>query len=269
MHASEYCALYLPAVAHLAPGQQLVGRGPTAVTMERIAADIWCMRGGFPHRTMNVYFIEEPGGGVTMWEGGIQSMSKHVVEVGRKLGGINRVVLSHAHVDHRGTVPSVDAPVWAHEDEVEYAEADDPHPYVDFSQLPIWTKAGPIRAAYPQLFKLWDGGPVKVDKVVHEGDSVAGFDIVHAPGHAPGLIALWRERDRLLLASDAYYSIDSTTGEFGPPRVPKDAWNLDSAQARRSLLKLAALDPATSWSGHADPVTGDVRRQLEEGADRT
>ena len=237
--------------------------------MERAADDVWCMRGGFPHRTMNVYFVEEPGGGATMFEGGIRAMTKHVLAVGAKLGGINRVVLSHAHVDHRGTVPAVDAPVWAHEDEVAYAEADDPHPYVNFSELPAWTKAGPTRAAYPLLFKLWDGGPGKVDRALREGDSVAGFEVLHAPGHAPGLIALWRERDRLLLASDSYYSLDTTTGEFGPPRLPLGAWNLDTEQARASLLKLARLEPATAWSGHADPLTGDVRTQLEQAATRT
>jgi glyoxylase-like metal-dependent hydrolase (beta-lactamase superfamily II) len=256
-------------VAKLEPGQQLVGRGPTAVTMERAAADIWCMRGGIPHRTMNVYFIEEAGGGVTLFEGGIRTMTKHVLAVGRKLGGIHRVVLSHAHVDHRGTVPAIDAPVWAHEDEVPYAEADDPQPYADFSQLPVWTKAGPVRAAYPFLYKLWDGGPVKVDRRLREGDHVAGFEVVHAPGHAPGLIALWRERDRLLLASDSYYSLDTTTGEFGPPRLPLDAFNHDTTQARASLLRLARLEPATSWSGHADPLTGDVRTQLERAAATT
>lgn len=246
-----------------------MGRGPTAVTMERVTGDVWCMRGGFPHRTMNVYFIEEPGGGVTLYEGGIQSMTKHVLAVGRKLGGIKRAVLSHAHVDHRGTLPAIDAPILAHPDEVQYAEADDPHPYVDFSELPAWTKAGPTRFAYPYLFKIWDGGPVRVHDTLNEGDSVAGFEVVHAPGHAPGLISLWRERDRLLLASDAYYSLDTTTGEFGHPRTPLGAWNLDTEQARRSILKLAALEPATAWSGHADPLTGDVRAQLESAASTT
>ena len=262
-------AVYIRAVAKLEPGQQLVGRGPTAVTMERAADRVWVMRGGFPERNMNVYFIEEDGGGVTVFDAGIETMTRHVVNVGRIMGGINRIVLGHAHLDHRGAAPGAGAPVWCHEDERQYAEGDG-HPYVDFSKLPAWSpKLGPLRLIYPVMFRLWDGGPVRIERTVKEGDSVAGFDVLHVPGHAPGLIALWRERDRLALASDTFYTLDPTTGEFGHPRMPHEAFNLDQEQTRASIRKLAALEPETAWAGHANPLTGDVRSQLEVAAETT
>ena len=37
-------------------------------------------------------------------------------------------------------------------------------------------------------------------------------------------------------------------------------------QARASIRKLAALNPSVAWSGHANPVTGDVAEQLERAA---
>ena len=159
-------------MSDLKPGEQKVGRGPTAVTMERIADRVWIMRGGFPHRNMNVYFIEEDGG-VTVFDAGISAMTRHVANVGRIMGGINRVVLGHAHYDHRGAAPGAGAPVWCHEDEVEYAESEAAHPYADFSKLPAWSKAGPVRATYPWLFRIWDGGPVRVERTLKEGDGVA------------------------------------------------------------------------------------------------
>lgn len=246
--------------------QQKVGRGPTAVTMEVAAPGVWVMRGGFPHRTMNVYFIEEPGGGVTLFDAGIKTMTRHVVEVGRIMGGINRIVLGHAHSDHRGAAPGAGAPVWCHQDEARYAEAKNPQPYFEFSDLPAWTKAGPARAMYPSVLKAWDGGPVKVSRTLEEGDGVAGFEVVHFPGHAPGLIGLWRERDRLVLASDTFYTLDATTGDFGPPRPPWHGFNLDLEQARASMRRLAGMEPRLAWAGHADPLRGDVRSQLEEAA---
>ncbi|MEA2396514.1 MAG: hypothetical protein QOK25_70, partial [Thermoleophilaceae bacterium] len=224
----------------LEPGQQLVGRGPTAVTMERAAEGVWLMRGGFPFRTMNVYFVEEPGGGVTVFDAGIRAMTPHVVEVGRKMGGIQRIVLGHAHGDHRGAAPGAGAPIWCHELEAADAEGDGGSHYFHYSTLPRFTKAGPVRFLMPRFIeKVWDGGPVRVERTLTEGDSVAGFEVVHLPGHAPGLIGLWRQRDRLALSTDCFYTLDPTTGDFGHPRVPHRAFNKDTEEARASIRKLA------------------------------
>ncbi len=117
-----------------------------------------------------------------------------------------------------------------------------------------------------RLISTWDGGPVEIAGTVDEGDEVAGFEVVHLPGHAPGLIALFRASDRLALVSDTLYTLDPQTGRHQPAHVPHPAFNQDTEQARASIRKLAALDPATVWAGHADPVTGDVRAQLERAA---
>jgi hydroxyacylglutathione hydrolase len=256
-------------VSDLEPGQQKVGRGPSAVTMEPAADGVWLMRGGFPHRTMNIYFIERPGGGVTVFDAGIRQMTEHVVKVGRTMGGIDRIVLGHSHTDHRGVAPGAGVPVWCHPDEVADAEGDGGVHYMHFARLPHVTKAGPPRFAYPRLLKLWDGGPVRISGTVSEGDEVAGFEAVHVPGHAPGMIALWRERDGLVLASDTFYTLDPLTTEYGHPRVAHAAFNLDTEQARASIRKLAALEPRLAWAGHADPLRGEVRAQLEHAAATT
>ena len=252
-------------MAKLRSGQQRVGRGPTAVTMEVIAEGVWLMRGGFPARTFNIYFIEDDGG-VTVFDAGIKAMTRRVVQVGRKMGGIKRIVLSHSHVDHRGAAAGAGAPVWCHRVDVADAEGDAGIHYMDFSKLPVMTKSGPTRLAYPALMRAWDGGPVRVERTLDEGDSVAGFEVVHLPGHAPGLIGLWRERDRLALVSDTFYTLDPTTGEFGPPRVAHVAFNYDTQQARDSIRKLAALEPSVAWPGHAEPVRDEVRATLERVA---
>jgi glyoxylase-like metal-dependent hydrolase (beta-lactamase superfamily II) len=261
--------IYLSAVSKLEPGQQKVGRGPTAVTMERATEGVWLMRGGFPDRVMNVYFIEEPGGGVTVFDAAIRSMTKHVAEVGRIMGGIKRVVLSHAHPDHRGVAPGIDAPVWCHEADRADAEGDGGIHYFRLDELPRFSKLGPIRALYPHLLRMWDGGPVRIERTIAEGESVAGFEVVHFPGHAPGLIGLWRERDRLALVSDVFYTLDPLTGEPGYPRLPLAPFNHDHEQTRASIRKLAAMEPREAWPGHMNPLTGDVRGQLETAAATT
>jgi glyoxylase-like metal-dependent hydrolase (beta-lactamase superfamily II) len=104
---------------------------------------------------------------------------------------------------------------------------------------------------------------VKISGTLSEDDELAGFRVIDLPGHAPGLIALWRESDRLALVSDTFYTVD-VWGRHCPPSVPQHTYNYDTEQARASLLKLAQMEPAAAWPGHGRPVTGDVRGQLLE-----
>jgi len=185
-----------------------------------------------------------------------------VAAAGARLGGIKRVVLGHADADHRGAAPGLDAPVYCHAAERDAAESTNSYrDYWDRSKL---DPRG--RTVLWRLIATWDGGPVNVAGTVDEGDDVAGFRVVHMPGHAPGLIALFRESDRLALVSDALYTLDPQSGRRQPAHVPHPAFNQDTEQARASIRKLATLDPASVWAGHTAPVTGDVAAQLEHAA---
>lgn len=230
---------------------------------EPIADGVWIVRGGLPRRTMNVYLLRD-GDGVLVFDAGIRQMTPALAAAGAQLGGITRVVLGHAHADHRGAAAGLGAPVWCHPDDKADAEGDGGMHYFHLDELDR-----PGRLAFPRLLPYWDGGPVEIAGTVEEGDAVAGFSVVHLPGHAPGLIGLWRESDRLALVSDCFYTLDPQTGAHGHPRVPHRAFNFDTEQARASMRKLAALRPATAWSGHADPLRGDVAGQLEHAAATT
>lgn len=232
--------------------------------LESVADGVWLIRGGFPKKTMNVYLIEEENG-VTIFDAGIRAMTKNVATAAASLGGSKRVVLGHGHADHRGVAPGLGVPVYCHPDEVADAEGDGGWHYFDFSKLERWS----ARTFMPRFLKSWDGGPVKIEGTFSEGDEVAGFKVIHLPGHAPGLIGLWRESDRLALVSDTFYTLDPETGRYGPPRVPHRAFNKDTEQARASIRKLADLEPAAAWAGHAQPLVGDVAVQLRRAADST
>lgn len=228
---------------------------------ERIAEGVWLVRGGFPMRTMNIYFIEDEGG-VTMFDAGISAMTTAVAAAGARLGGIRRVVLGHADADHRGAAAGLDAPIFCHPDDRQAAASPEPfRPYWDFAKLPAYG-----RAAYGRLLPAWDGGALEIAGTVEEGEEIAGFRVLHLPGHAPGLIGLFRESDRVAIVSDCFYTLDPLTSIKGGPRIPHVAFNVDTEQARDSIRKLAALEPAIAWAGHADPVAGEVRSELERAA---
>jgi steroid delta-isomerase-like uncharacterized protein len=231
-----------------------------ATSPEPVADGVWVVRGGFPSKSMNVYLVRD-GDGVMLFDAGIKAMTDAVAAAGATLGGITRVLLGHGHVDHRGVAPYLGAPVLCHPDNRADSEGSGGFDYFDFSKLPAYA-----RPVYPRLLRMWDGGPVVIAGTVAEGDQIAGFEVVDLSGHAPGLIGLWRASDRLALTSDCFYTLDVLTGRHGAPRVPLDAFNYDTEQARASIRKLAAMEPASAWPGHAEPLTGDVRGQLEAAA---
>lgn len=236
--------------------------------MERVADGVWLLRGDI-RKGMNIVFLEEEGGGVVQFDAGTKAMTKKARAAAERLGGLNRVVLGHAHADHRGTAPYMGAPVLCHPDEVADAESDASiAPYWDLSLLPV----APVRWIYPFLLRRWDGGAVKVDGTVSEGEEVAGFRVVHFPGHAPGLIGLWRESDRVAIVSDTIYLVDSARLKplpEGEASVPHPAWAWDHAKAKDSVRKLAALEPAVVVAGHDEPLRGEsLRPVLERAAEK-
>lgn len=226
-----------------------------------IAEGVWLLQGQ-PGRC-NAYLIEDDGA-VTLFDAGARTMARALAGAGARLGGIRRIVLGHAHTDHRGSAPALGAPVFCHAAEVQDAEGTGGFRYwgEDLPRVPL-----PHRPLHRLLHRYaWDGGPVQIAGTVAEGDEIAGFRVVEVPGHAPGQIALWRERDRLALSSDCFDTID-IWGRDSEAKLPFDYYNYDSDQARASIRKLADLEPAIAWPGHAKPLAGDVRSKLYAAAD--
>jgi glyoxylase-like metal-dependent hydrolase (beta-lactamase superfamily II) len=252
-------------------GRRKVEKKLLSPTIEPVAEGVWVIRGGGPpKRTMNVYLLQEDDG-FTAYDGGIHGMASSIHEAAKQLGGkVKRMVLGHAHEDHRGAAPDMGVPILCHPDEVRDAERElsiDDDRGFDFDKL----ESRVIKTVMPRLLKVWDGGPVKIDDTVSEGDEVAGFRVVHTPGHAPGLISLFRESDRLALVSDTLYTLDpdNVRTPYGGPRIPHPAFTPDRPAARDSILKIAALEPRLVYAGHADPVSGDCKAQLEHAAATT
>jgi steroid delta-isomerase-like uncharacterized protein len=232
--------------------------------VEWIAEGVWVVRGGFPSKLMNVYLIEDAGQ-VTVFDAGISDMTVGLRRAAARLGGVKRVVLGHADADHRGAAGGLAAPIYCHPEEREAAQSPDSvRGYWDLAKLDPHA-----RRVYPHLLSMWDGGAVRIAGTVQEGDEVAGFRVIELPGHAPGLIGLFREQDRLALVSDCFYTLDPQTGFKGAPRVPHSAFNMSTEQAAAAIRKLAALQPSAAWAGHVEPVTGDVAEQLQQAATRT
>ena len=100
---------------------------------------------------------------------------------------------------------------------------------------------------------VWAGPPYPVQRVLEDGDDVAGFRVIHAPGHTPGHCMFFREADRLCIAGDVLANVHFFSGKPGL-RQPPSSFSVDPAQNRRSILLLASLKPKVVCFGHGPPL---------------
>lgn len=89
---------------------------------------------------------------------------------------------------------------------------------------------------------------------------------MHGLADFDGAAAVMEYFASVFAAVPDWHMVDEATGRPRPPHVPVSAFNLDDAQARDSLRRLAALDLTVAWPAHGEPLRGDVRRELERAA---
>ncbi|MEL7433856.1 MAG: MBL fold metallo-hydrolase, partial [Chloroflexota bacterium] len=102
---------------------------------------------------------------------------------------------------------------------------------------------------------VWTGSAHPVERALQEGDTVADFTVIDAPGHSPGQVAYWREKDGILIAGDVANNVSFTTLQEGLIEPPS-AFTVNAEQNRASLRKLADLRPSLVCFGHGKPVAG-------------
>jgi glyoxylase-like metal-dependent hydrolase (beta-lactamase superfamily II) len=158
---------------------------------------------------------------------------------------LSLLALTHVHPDHQGCAAMVceehGIPLACHADDVDAMEG----------RRPVAATRHPLARTFG---KLWQGPPHKVDRVLQEGDEVAGFRVIHAPGHAPGEVIFFRESDRVAICGDVIRNISFTTLRTRLDQPPADL-TPDPVENRRSIRKLAALNPSLILPGHGPAIT--------------
>ncbi|EKU44897.1 hypothetical protein C518_0503 [Lysinibacillus fusiformis ZB2] len=173
------------------------------------------------------------------------------------------IILTHGHFDHVGGIIELiemwDVPVYAHRLEIPFLSGTQNYPEPDPTvNNGLVAKMSPI---FPnEAINL--GGNLKVLPSDGSVPFMAGFQWIHTPGHSPGHISLFRERDKVLIAGDAFvtvkqeslYKVITQTKEIsGPPQYFTTDW----LAARASIEKLAILKPSVAITGHGLPMKGE------------
>ena len=227
--------------------------GTTLWRMDEIAPGIFALSG----LKMGRSYLVEGEGGVALVDTSTANASERIVasieQAGHRVEDLHTIVATHYHYDHTGNAATLiersGAQLCLHADDA---------PYVD-GRLP-W------RAAQSPFHILDKMGPkpfnLRVDRILHDGDVLpfaGGVQVIHAPGHTPGHIALYSQERRVLFAGDA---LMNTAGLH----LPLSMSSHDMDAARASVRRLAELDFDIALPGHGTPIIGRANEKIADWA---
>jgi glyoxylase-like metal-dependent hydrolase (beta-lactamase superfamily II) len=150
---------------------------------------------------------------------------------------IDTIVLTHCHFDHTARVKEI-----AHMCKAKVAiHKNDARGLVDDTQ------------SLSMHFGARSPG-IAPDIILGEGDIIGELKVLHTPGHTPGSICLFSERDLVLISGDTVFS-DGCFGRYDFPGGSR-------MELARSIDRLSLLEVEGLYPGHGEPVEKGGSRQI-------
>lgn len=200
---------------------------------------------------VNCYLVEETDR-LTLIDAALPYSAKGILKVVQEIGKpISNIVLTHAHDDHVGSLDALKALL----PNVEVCiSARDALLLKGDRTLLEDEPSTPIRGGVPKKIQT------KPDALLKDGDLIGSLEVVTAPGHTPGSIALFDTRNGNLIAGDAFQirggiAVSGVVKPFFPfPALA--TWNKEVAI--ESAKKLVNLNPTLLAVGHGKMIKDPI-----------
>jgi glyoxylase-like metal-dependent hydrolase (beta-lactamase superfamily II) len=201
-------------------------------------------------RFVNSYLVQDEDG-LTLVDTMIARSAKVILAAARAAGApIVRIVLTHAHGDHIG---SLDALAAALPDAEVLISARDARLLRKDLSLDPGEPQTKVKGSLP-------GAETTPTRTIAPGERIGALEVIDAKGHTPGQIALMDVRDRTLICGDAYSTLGGveTAARMNPrfPVLAPATWHRPTAL--ESARALRALEPARLAPGHGKIVASPL-----------
>lgn len=200
-------------------------------------------------------FAVRGGNGWTLVDAGLGPVAGILVRqlrrAGIRPGDVERIVLTHAHLDHAGGAEAVRTAFGAREVLVGAADLADARAGRNASsETPSALARSPLPAG--GYAPLPTAGEALLDTPLHDDRRMV---LVATPGHTMGHLAVHLPDDRVVLGGDAVFNV------FRLTRSPGFLCS-DVPASTTSIETLAALDHTTLLLAHGGPVDDDPSGRL-------
>jgi glyoxylase-like metal-dependent hydrolase (beta-lactamase superfamily II) len=207
---------------------------------------------------INCFLVREADG-FTLVDTGLRGSAGAILRVATQLGApIRRIVLTHAHIDHVGSLDSLMASLPSAELAIGQREA-------RLLAKDLCLDAGETGRA----LLGFTGAKTRPGRLLEARERVGSLQAVPSPGHTPGHVAYFDVRDNALIAGDAFTTQTGVVvaGVFKPlfPSPALFSWN--AVLSAKSASNLRRLNPSVLAVGHGPSISSPAREMdvaLEE-----
>lgn len=105
---------------------------------------------------------------------------------------------------------------------------------------------------------IYRSKPVEPDILLHDGDLIGEYQVIHTPGHSRGSICLYNRKNKAIFVDDNLQYNNGKLQSPGEKLIP------EPEKYESSMKKLLKYDVEVILTGHTAPVTLNTGELLQE-----